>query len=411
MSRLLSRIRRDGRRCLRLSSAVATALAVASVPTAHAEPFVYVTNQGFGVPETSSASQYEVGPGGLLAPLIPPGVGAGFFPRGVAVSPDGESVYIGSSDGVFQYDVGAGGALTPKSPPAVAGDRSVGVAVTPDGQNVYVTNFLADTVSQYDVGPGGELTPKSPAAVAAGVSISPLGLAVSPNGKSVYVAGGGSDETPGEVSQFDVGVDGTLTPKSPPTVAVSDHAHAVAVRPDGESVYVTNLNGVSQYDVGAGGALTPKSPPSVADPGGTQELAVSPGGDSVYVTNVARSVSQYDVGAGGTLRAKSPLAVPTTGASPHGVAVSPDGESVYVANGESRGPFPDGVSQYDVGADGALAPKSTALVTAGSFPVGVAVSPVLTRPFPTAFRDCKRGGWRDFGFKNQGQCIVFVLRG
>jgi hypothetical protein len=25
--------------------------------------------------------------------------------------------------------------------------------------------------------------------------------------------------------------------------------------------------------------------------------------------------------------------------------------------------------------------------------------------------DCKKGGWRDFGFKNQGRCIKFVLTG
>ena len=25
--------------------------------------------------------------------------------------------------------------------------------------------------------------------------------------------------------------------------------------------------------------------------------------------------------------------------------------------------------------------------------------------------DCKKGGWRDFDFRNQGQCIRFVLTG
>ena len=46
--------------------------------------------------------------------------------------------------------------------------------------------------------------------------------------------------------------------------------------------------------------------------------------------------------------------------------MSPDGRSVYVANG-----FSDNISQYDVGAGGALAPKSTATVGAGDGPDGV----------------------------------------
>jgi DNA-binding beta-propeller fold protein YncE len=50
--------------------------------------------------------------------------------------------------------------------------------VTPDGTSVYVANLLSDTVSQYNVGAGGTLTPKSPATVAAGDV--PAWVAVSP---------------------------------------------------------------------------------------------------------------------------------------------------------------------------------------------------------------------------------------
>ena len=88
------------------------------------------------------------------------------------MSPDGASVYLtnGGNDSVSQYDAGAGGALTPKSPPTVAaGANPIGVAVSPDGGSVYVANFIGGnfggTVSQYDVGPGGALTPKSPPTV------------------------------------------------------------------------------------------------------------------------------------------------------------------------------------------------------------------------------------------------------
>lgn len=32
-------------------------------------------------------------------------------------------------------------------------------------------------------------------------------------------------------------------------------------------------------------------------------------------------------------------------------------------------------------------------------------------PAPTSKAQCKDGGWQQFGFKNQGQCIAFVNRG
>jgi len=62
-------------------------------------------------------------------------------------------------------------------------------------------------------------------------------------------------------------------------------------------------------------------------------------------------VSQFTVGAGGALGAKSPATV-TAGSGPFGVAVSPDGASVYVANLGSGT-----VSQFTVGAGGALGAK------------------------------------------------------
>jgi streptogramin lyase len=32
-------------------------------------------------------------------------------------------------------------------------------------------------------------------------------------------------------------------------------------------------------------------------------------------------------------------------------------------------------------------------------------------PAPTSKNQCKHGGWRQFGFSNQGQCVAFVQRG
>ena len=61
-----------------------------------------------------------------------------------------------------------------------ADDGPSGVAVSPDGGSVYVTNHFSNTVSQFDVGVDGTLQPKSPAMVAAGDG--PAGVAASPDG-------------------------------------------------------------------------------------------------------------------------------------------------------------------------------------------------------------------------------------
>jgi DNA-binding beta-propeller fold protein YncE len=153
--------------------------------------------------------------------------------------------------------------------------------------------------------------------------------------------------------------------------------------------------------VGADGGLHAKSRPTIASGSDPREVAVTPNGKSAYVTNSSSDdVSQYDIGAGGALTPKTQATV-AAGDFPFGVVVSPDGASVYVANSASNT-----LSQYDVGAGGALHVKSLPAVTTGVGPHHIALSP--ERRVPASKQQCKHGGWKQFGFKNQGQCIRFV---
>ena len=80
-------------------------------------------------------------------------------------------------------------------------------------------------------------------------------------------------------------------------------------------------------------------------------------------------VSQYTIGADGALTAMAnPTLIAENG--PHSVTVDPSGSYAYVANFYSAN-----VSQYTIGADGALAPMTTAIVTAGTNPRSVTVDP------------------------------------
>jgi DNA-binding beta-propeller fold protein YncE len=330
----------------------------------------YVADSGDGV------SQYDIGASGLLAPKTPASVTAGARPFGIAVSPDGKSVYVvdNMSASVSQFDVGAAGMLSPKTPASVAaGSNPAGVAVSPDGKSVYVTNFNSNSVSQYDVSVGGALSPKSPATVGAGLG--PQGVAVSPDGKSVYVADVGTGGT-GTVSQYDVGAGGALSPKLPATIVAGISPVEVAVTPDGRSVYVVNFGSgggtVSEFDVGSDGALSPKSTPAVAAGLGAESVAVSPDGKSAYVANFGdNTVSQYDIGAGELLSPKTPATVASV-SHPAWVAVTPDGKSVYAVNNGT-----DNVSQWNVGPSGLLSAKTPTTVGTGlnASPEAIAVLP------------------------------------
>jgi pimeloyl-ACP methyl ester carboxylesterase len=137
---------------------------------------------------------------------------------------------------------------------------------------------------------------------------------------SAYVA----NESSGTVSQFTVAANGTLSPKTPASVATGNGPFGVALSADGKSAYVINSNSntVSQFTVAANGALSPKTPANVATGSGPFAVAVSADGKSAYVTNSSsNTVSQYTVAADGTLSPKTPATV-ATGASPDGVALS-----------------------------------------------------------------------------------------
>jgi DNA-binding beta-propeller fold protein YncE len=338
-------------------------LALVGLPAAaQAAGAVYVTDYGL-----NGVSQYSIGADGTLSPLSPPTVFATLFPVAAAVSPDGRSAYVSDDGGaVDQYDIDpVTGVLAAKSPLYVFASQTTRfVVVTPDGKSAYAPNANfngtppgAGTVSQYDIDPvTGALTPKSPPSVPAGLFA--MGIGVTPDGKSAYVANEGSFT----VSQYEIDpVTGALSPKAPATAPSGSRPEGIAISPDGKSAYVTNT--------------------SFGGPG---------------------TVSQYDVDpVTGELSPKSPATV-GTGSSPSRVAVTSDGTSAYVTNLNS-----DTVSQYDIDqVTGALSPKTPSTVAAGA-PVGIAIGP---RPrAPTSMEQCKNGGWRDYSqFKNQGQCVAFV---
>ena len=96
-------------------------------------------------------------------------------------------------------------------------------------------------------------------------------------------------------------------------------------------------------------------------------------------------MSQYDVGADGALSFKRPATVPA-GRTPFAVGISPDGASVYVTD-QGAVNIPGALYQFDVASDGTLSAKTPASLAAGRAPTGIAVSPA----FATAVADVLTG--------------------
>jgi DNA-binding beta-propeller fold protein YncE len=153
----------------------------------------------------------------------------------VAVSPDGTSVYVVSneSNAIVMFTRGIDGSLTSQGciQDTSSGDlcelsggetpgllSPSGIAISPDGQNVYVSSFVSDGVVWFSREEDGTLTPQgciqnTGRTECAGLGGTTAGLdgaydiAISDDGENVYVVGNQSDA----VVVFNRAPDGTLT--------------------------------------------------------------------------------------------------------------------------------------------------------------------------------------------------------
>jgi DNA-binding beta-propeller fold protein YncE len=309
---------------------------------------------------------------------------------GVAASPDGNSVYVASgntSNSISHFFVSKpGGQLTLDGClandatqgcgdlPALPLTGAHGVAVSPDGGSVYVVSTDANSIAHFFRAPQGQLTYDGCLANDAsqgcgdlpglGPLTTPLQVAVSPDGKSVYVITQGglivhfTAAAPGGQLTYEgcLDNDGSQGCVDLPGAPLQG-GESVAVSPDGGSVYVASYQAASVahfvVDKAAGGTLTYEgclandaSQGCVDLPGaplsGATGVAISPDGSSAYVSSYdSSSVSQFRVAKpGGQLTYDGCLADDASQgcvdlpAAPLGgaglVAVSPDGGSVYV---------------------------------------------------------------------------------
>jgi DNA-binding beta-propeller fold protein YncE len=360
-----------------------------SVPFADRGAIVHLTRAadgrlGFAACQADAGSSAcsDLPPAGGSGPLMPG--------RGLASSPAGDALYVTAGYGMVSHFVRAAGSggigfagcvgddplfagctdLAPAGPGGALADGH-GVVVRPDGAAVFATGGGA--VVRFSRLPGGQIVfagchavagaVANPSCVAQDSLAGARGLALSPDGRSLYVASAaaGSLTHLGAPDAFVVeagschaegGAGGCADPPGAPLTG----ARSVAVSPDGRSVYVVSEGTVAHFTREADGApafagcLSSRADSGcTAMPGdqlaGAHDVAVTADGRSVVV-GAAAALLSFDRAADGRLAFAACVAnaavagcadVPPAGAvgplgGPVAVATGPDAGSVYAAS-------------------------------------------------------------------------------
>jgi WD40 repeat protein len=177
----------------------------------------------------------------------------------LAVSPDGSTVFIAGSSGTVAYDAATGHQLWLDAYKQVYDRSRISLAVSPDSATVYVTggsnapgsnspHYWTAALSATTGAPQWQATYRGPDSNAGTTAI-----ALSPDGSALYVTGSASQAS-GLNEYATIGYDAAtghqLWLANYRTASVNDNATGLAVSPDGSTVYVTGTS-IANYNTPA----------------------------------------------------------------------------------------------------------------------------------------------------------------
>ena len=260
-----------------------------------AEPFfIAITPDG----TTAYVSNFSGAVPGTITPInlvtgfaeTPITIGANAAPGAIAIAPDGSTAYVQDENtgAVVPVDLATNGIGTPIPTCTTTDDRPDDIVISPDGTTAYVSCPLASNVVPIDLSTD---TAGSPIAISNGT----FGLAITPNGATLYVANFGAFAVVnGAVMQVSDGT--TVTPIATATdaagtqITVGSEPSSVAITPDGKTAYVENAQShtISPIDIATNTAGSPiainatSAFPLNSQPG---QIVITPDGTTAYVVS------------------------------------------------------------------------------------------------------------------------------
>ena len=162
----------------------------------------------------SGLSPYTINPDGTLAAITTGTFATGSGPKGIAISPNGNYLYVTNDGGsISAYTITSGsGALASNGTFTTVTNPQGGIAISPNGNYLYVTNVSSsgtNGLSAYAINSGGSLSLSSSGYT---TGATPFGIAISPDGNYLYVTNIGSATGASGISAFRINSDGTLFP-------------------------------------------------------------------------------------------------------------------------------------------------------------------------------------------------------
>ncbi len=323
------------------------------------------------VPGTLPSGEVQLPNGRMLTPT---GIQApvASYPFALAVVPGGSRLVVAST-GAADQALQLLDAKTGKLLHSVAVRRSwLGLALSADGTRAYLAGAKEKKVHVFRI--ENDRFVAEPAILVTTPEDGkkdalPSGLAVSPDGKTLFAARVLSDD----VAKIDLAAGKVVA-----TFTVGKHPYRPVFSPDGKTLAVTNWGGasVSILDPATGAILM-----TIQTEDHPTDAVFSRDGRSLFVAEANRNrVAAIDVAAGKVVRQIAVALGPDgpgspsadllpDGSTPNALALSPDGRTLFVANADD-----DAVAVVEIGKDLA-ASRAAGFIPSGWYPAALGLSP------------------------------------
>ena len=349
---------------------LALCILLLSAPALQAAPFVYVANAG-----DTTVSVIDAANNMVIAT-----VDLGFPPNndGVAITPDGKTVYVSTATHVDNFvvriDVATNTTILPNIQMSGNPDS---IAIAPNGLFAYVTcndgtiNRITLATNAVDVIGGGLSNPGD--------------ITIAPNGLTAYVC------DLGLMAIVPVNLI-TNTILLANQVSIYDEPYGIKVTPDNAYAYVCSFNNGQVIQLNLANPLAPTITNTIiipiplggASPASPRGIALTADGNTMYVTDFKfqnHTVTPINISNPASLSTGTQV---TVGFDPWVIAITPDGTSAYVSNNGTSNPGT--VTELDITTR--LAPTVKTTVDIGNIPAGLAITPMNLLP-PSSVSGCK----------------------